>query len=129
MIKLMFCLRRLPGLTRGEFQSYWREVHAPLVRARAAVLGIERYVQCHTADDAAFAAMAQARGGHPPFDGVAELWFSEGVAPYPHEQRRQAAQDLLDDEKNFIDLPASPLFFTREHEVLGQFLDLRQGCL
>lgn len=123
----MFCLHRLAGLSRAEFQAYWRDVHAPLVRARAAVLGIERYVQCHTADDAAFAAMAQSRGGHAPFDGVAELWFSEtAVAPYSREQRRQAGQDLLDDEKNFIDLPASPLFFTRENEVLGQFMELRQ---
>ena len=31
MIKLTFCLRRLPHLTREEFQTYWREQHAPLV--------------------------------------------------------------------------------------------------
>lgn len=81
-------------------------MHAPLVRSRAVLLGIARYVQCHTANDASFAAMAQARGGHPPFDGVAELWFAEqAVSPYSREQRRQASQDLHGDEKNFIDLP------------------------
>lgn len=130
MIKLMFCLRRLPALSRAEFQAYWREVHAPLVRAHAAVLGIERYVQCHTTGDAAFASMAQMRGGPAPFDGVAELWFSDqAVAPSAREQRRQAGQALLNDEKNFIDLAASPLFFTHEHEVLRQLLDLRQGAV
>jgi hypothetical protein len=31
MIKLMFCLRRLPALDRAAFQAYWRDHHAPLV--------------------------------------------------------------------------------------------------
>ena len=31
MIKLVFCLRRQPHLSREEFQRYWRECHAPLV--------------------------------------------------------------------------------------------------
>ena len=39
MIKLTFCLRRLPHLSREEFQAYWRETHAPLVAERAEVLG------------------------------------------------------------------------------------------
>ncbi|MFT5776135.1 EthD domain-containing protein, partial [Hyphomonas sp.] len=30
MIKLSFCLRRLPHLSREDFQTYWREQHAPL---------------------------------------------------------------------------------------------------
>ncbi len=42
MIKLTFCLKRLPHLTRAEFQTYWRKVHAPLVQAPAEVLGIAR---------------------------------------------------------------------------------------
>ncbi|HEY5625473.1 MAG TPA: EthD domain-containing protein [Dehalococcoidia bacterium] len=29
MIKLVYCLRRLPELTREEFQRYWRQNHAP----------------------------------------------------------------------------------------------------
>jgi hypothetical protein len=28
MIKLVFCLRRLPHLSREEFQRYWLESHA-----------------------------------------------------------------------------------------------------
>ncbi|HBQ49001.1 MAG TPA: EthD family reductase, partial [Hyphomonas atlantica] len=48
MIKLTFCLRRLPHLSREEFQVYWREKHAPLVAKHAEVLGILRYVQNHT---------------------------------------------------------------------------------
>ncbi|RDK10123.1 EthD domain-containing protein [Cupriavidus lacunae] len=124
MIKIVFCLRRLPSLSRAEFQAYWRDMHAPLVAEHAPTLGIERYVQCHTLDDATFASFSRSRGGHPPFDGVAELWFSE-VPAGPVEERRRASQILLDDEHRFIDLPASPIFFTREHEVLKDFIDLR----
>ena len=40
MIKLTFCLRRLPHLSREEFQRYWREQHAPLVAKHAKTLGI-----------------------------------------------------------------------------------------
>ena len=36
MIKLTFCLRRLPHLSREQFQTYWREQHAPLVAKHAA---------------------------------------------------------------------------------------------
>ena len=42
MIKLTFCLKRLPHLTRAEFQTYWRDVYAPLVQTQAEVLGIAR---------------------------------------------------------------------------------------
>jgi hypothetical protein len=30
MLKMIFCLRRLPHLSREGFQCYWREQHAPL---------------------------------------------------------------------------------------------------
>ncbi|MEW6270992.1 MAG: EthD domain-containing protein [Thermodesulfobacteriota bacterium] len=43
MLKLVFCLTRLPHLSREEFQRYWRERHAPLVRSHAATLRIQRY--------------------------------------------------------------------------------------
>ncbi|MGH7820684.1 MAG: EthD domain-containing protein [Candidatus Binatia bacterium] len=37
MVKLVFCLRRLPHLSRAEFQRYWRETHGPLVRKHGAL--------------------------------------------------------------------------------------------
>lgn len=127
MIKIIFCLKRLPTMTRAEFQDYWRNVHAPLVAKRAPLLGIRRYVQAHTLDDATFVRLSQSRGGHPPFDGVAEIWFSdtpEGTL----EERRAASQELLADEQRFIDLSASPIFSTQENEVLLEFVQARIAC-
>lgn len=126
MIKLMFCLRRLPELSRAEFQDYWREVHAPLVAERAELLGIARYVQCHTADDSLAAPLALDRGDSTPFDGVAELWLQAPKPTYTQEEIRRGQLELLSDERRFIDLSASPIFFTREHEAVRAFLDTKK---
>ena len=73
MITLIFCLRRLPSLSREEFHRYWRESHAPLVAERAKVLRIARYVQHHTLSDPALIPIMGPRAVDDPFDGVAEL--------------------------------------------------------
>ena len=36
MVKLVFCLRRLPQLSLAEFQEYWLQKHGPLVRSHFA---------------------------------------------------------------------------------------------
>jgi uncharacterized protein (TIGR02118 family) len=121
VIKLTFCLRRLPHLTREEFQTYWREQHAPLVAKHAEVLGILRYVQNHTGHDALNAGMQASRGGPPSYDGVAELWFEseEAMAANTSKAAANAGAELLEDEKKFIDLANSPLWFGDEHEVVS----------
>lgn len=121
MIKLTFCLRRLPHLSREEFQRYWRETHAPLVAERAKVLGILRYVQCHTGHDALNAGAQASRSGPEAYDGVAELWFESeaALAANAGPAAAKAAAELLDDEKRFIDLANSPLWWGEEHEIVG----------
>jgi uncharacterized protein (TIGR02118 family) len=118
MIKLTFALRRLPRLSREEFQRYWREVHAPLVQKHATALRIRRYVQLHTESTELNSALQTSRGGPEGYDGVAELWWDslEDVAAATASPAGQAAgRELLEDERRFIDLARSPLFFGREH--------------
>ena len=121
-MKLSFVLRRLPTLSRAEFQSYWRETHAALVAQHAQALRIKRYVQTHTLNHPANEALRSGRGGPAEYDGVAELWWesieafaeaagtAEGIA---------AGKALLEDERRFIDLEHSPIWLSEEHEVLG----------
>ena len=119
MIKLTFCLRRRPDLSAEEFHRYWRDEHGPLVRARAAALGIRKYQQVHTLDEPDLHRSLQLRnGGSPPaFDGIAEVWvddletFRGGSGT---SEARQAAKDLLEDEANFIDLTNSPMWLGEE---------------
>jgi hypothetical protein len=80
MLRLIYCLRRKPGMSVEKFQSYWREVHAPLVLDRAKLLGVERYIQAHTDMPEVNTALQPRNGGSPePFDGVAELWFGNST--------------------------------------------------
>lgn len=121
MIKLVFCLRRLPSLSREEFQRYWLDRHGPLVRSHAAVLGIRRYVQTHTLDGPATDALRASRGGPEPYDGVAELWWDDPdalAAATATPEGRAAGAALLEDERRFIDLARSPLFVARERPVI-----------
>jgi uncharacterized protein (TIGR02118 family) len=123
MVKIVFCLRRKPGLSPQEFQDYWRTRHAPLVQERAQSLGIRRYVQSHTLYDPRLNGLAEQRGFvGEPFDGVAELWFDSGEVlhanPNAPAASLQAAKDLLTDEGNFIDLANSPILVAREIEIL-----------
>ncbi len=121
MVHLIFCLRRLPHLGREEFQRYWREQHAPLVKRHAVALGITRYVQAHTIDPALSQGIAAARQAPDPFDGVAEIWFDlqDLQKRMSTPEAMQAAMELLADERRFIDLPNSPIFFTKDHVVVS----------
>jgi uncharacterized protein (TIGR02118 family) len=121
MIKLVFCLRRREDLSREEFHRYWLEEHGPLVRSHAETLGIRRYVQVHSIDDAISLAVAGPRNPPAPYDGVAELWFDslEALAAAGStEEGRAAGAALLADEKTFIDLERSPLLLADEHAVI-----------
>jgi uncharacterized protein (TIGR02118 family) len=121
MIKLVFCLRRLPQLSREEFQRYWREQHGPLVARHADALRIRRYVQLHTRTDDVNQALRDSRGGPEEFDGVAELWWQDRedlLAAVASEAGQQAGRELLEDERRFIDLPRSPVWIADELVVL-----------
>jgi uncharacterized protein (TIGR02118 family) len=122
MLKLSFCLRRLPHLSREEFQRYWRQQHAPLVAKHREALRIQRYVQLHTADAAANALLRASRGGPEEYDGIAELWWeseADLAEATASEAGRRAGQELLEDERRFIDLARSPLWLGTEHEILA----------
>lgn len=121
MIKLTFCLHRLPHLTREQFQKYWFENHAPLVPKHREVLRIKRYVQFHSGSDAINAGIGASRQAPQMFDGVAELWWEsfEDIAANPHPDAAAAGAALLEDERKFIDLPRSPLFFGEEKVIFG----------
>lgn len=126
MAHLMFCLRRLPHLTREQFQDYWRSVHAPLVRSHAQALGLSAYVQNHALPEDANLRLARERGAPASFDGVAQLWLHERArTPEQKDAARRANAELLADERRFIDLSASPIFLVEDHEVLRLFADSR----
>jgi len=122
MIKLVFSLRRREDMTREEFQRYWREQHAPLVKRHADALKIRRYVQVHARDTDLDEAISGLRGSSPRFyDGVAELWWdslADLVTAFSSDAGQVAGRELVEDEQRFIDLPRSPIWLGEENVVI-----------
>ena len=120
MIKLTFALVRRSGFTRESFQAYWCDHHAPLVASVRDVLRIRRYVQLHSLPAEDSATLRRARGGPEGFDGVAQLWWDsledmQGAGTDP--AAAEAGRLLLEDERKFIDLARSPLWWGEEKVV------------
>jgi len=120
MIKLVFCIHRRPELSADDFKRYWIEKHALLVKKHAARLGAKRYVQSHTLEDDTNAALRASRGALEAFDGIAEVWWDSRdalAAALSRPEGQAAGAELLEDEREFIDLARSSLFLTEEHEI------------
>lgn len=119
MVKLVYIVRRRPDFTPQDFYRRWL-AHGPLVREVATAIRARRYVQSHTVDTPLNAALAGSRGMGPAYDGITEVWWdrmedlAEGLGT---PEGRAGAQRLLDDEREFIDLAASYIFLTEEHEI------------
>ena len=117
MIRLVYVIRRLANLSRQEFQDYWRNVHGPLAAKHSTALGIRRYVQTHTLDDPINDLLKEPRGTLEPFDGVAELWWNhenELAEAAAGPQGKEAAEELLEDERKFIDSSRSSIYLATE---------------
>ena len=120
MIKLVFCLRRLPHLSREEFQRYWLERHGPLVKSlRQALPQMRRYVQSHTLETPVNAAIRAGRGTGPEYDGITEVWFdsADSLLGPATAEAAAAARTLIEDEGRMLDLAACSVFVTVEHEI------------
>jgi hypothetical protein len=55
------------------------------------------------------------------YDGVAELWWDsiDDVLGSPSPERQAAGLALLEDERKFIDLSRSPLWFGEEKVIFA----------
>jgi uncharacterized protein (TIGR02118 family) len=125
MRKFVYLLRRRPDLTREAFQKYWREVHGPLVAKYADTIGLMRYIQAHTLEDAA-ARKDEIRGQLADvYDGIAELWFDPDQAKGSEAERKDANRVLSMDERNFIDFEHSSMWLANELAFVGEVVPQR----
>ncbi|TBW40404.1 ethyl tert-butyl ether degradation protein EthD [Siculibacillus lacustris] len=123
MLKLTMLATRLPDLTAAAFDRHWREVHGPLVRSHAAALRIVRYVQTAPLVDAAVQETLQTTRGCLPFtfDGMGELWWTS-LDDYRSVREtaagRTALAEVMADERRFVDLSRSLLWFGAERPMI-----------
>jgi len=120
MVKLVYVIRAREGVAPEEFYRYWREEHAPKVRAVAEVIRARKYVQSHTIDSPVNEALIASRGMSPLFEGITEVWWDsledlQQAAATP--EGAEALKMLAEDEAGFIDLARSTIFMTEEHEI------------
>jgi uncharacterized protein (TIGR02118 family) len=108
VVKLIYCITRLPGMSVEDFQRYWRETHAPIA---AAIPGVRRYVQCHTLPE------LYGRESLPSYDGAAELWFDD-LDALRAAMRSPEVEAARADERNFIDHSRVVAFITEEKPVV-----------
>lgn len=123
MLKLIMCVKRRPHLTREEFDDYWHEHHAPLVIKHSECLGIRKYIQTVTlASEVVQSALQQTRSSLTvDFDGCAELWWDNlesHLEARKTEEGLSALQELIDDEKKFVDFEHSLLWYGEERFVI-----------
>ena len=123
MLKLTFCMHRLPHLTRDEFQNYWMNQH-PLSAPRnaAEVLGIRKYVQVFSIPEEDNKQVKEIRDGADEFDGVAEIWIDDletFTTKWKTGEGKKTFESFLEDEKNFVDWERSVCFLAEEKVVLG----------
>jgi uncharacterized protein (TIGR02118 family) len=118
VLKLTFCLRRLPSLSLEEFQDYWLNKHGPLVRSLQPALGMVRYVQVHRLDSDLADGMQHVRGAPEPYDGVAELWWPDLASAERAAASPEFRVEQLNDTQQFVDVERLQGFVAEENRVI-----------
>src|ERR1022692_1646318 len=92
MVKIVYCISKLPRLSNEEFHRYWRDIHGPIA---GKIPGCRKCGETPPVP----------RGvgeREPAFDGVAELWFDDWKALEAAMATKEVAA-ALEDERKFID--------------------------
>ena len=125
MIKLVFCMRRLPHLSREDFLAYWGKKHPRAGGPDAAkLLGMKKYAQVRALPEDVNRRVAASRPGvEPEFDGIAEVWV-ESLEAYERDwnsgEGAAVFQKFLDDEANFVDWTRSVVFLAEERVLIDE---------
>ena len=105
MIKMVFLVRRRPGMDVETFQRSWRE-HSSL---SASLPGVRKYVQNH--------ATAAQDGTPPAYDGFAEMWWDD-VAAYERAVASPEMRTVAADLERFIDVQRMHAFSVDEVTIV-----------
>jgi len=109
MIKSIAVAHRKPGLTREEYNRYWKEQHGPL--AARLFPGVRKYVQNHLVD---------VPGMEYEGDGVVEMWYDD-IEAYQNAMRFLRSEEgrvLMEDGAKFAEMrPGAGLWIVEEHVI------------
>jgi uncharacterized protein (TIGR02118 family) len=113
MVKLIICASRKAGISREQFNTYWRDQHGPLVKSVSEFARhVRKYLQCHLVEDAV------PFGIPGSYDGVAELWFDSVEAASIAFREPKYLEIIRPDELKFVDPHKCITFVTEERQVI-----------
>ena len=120
IVRVFFPLRHLPDLTEEKARHYWLTQHGPIVRSFGEATGTLCYRQVHRANSTLDEGAQKARKLEvDSYLGHAEAWIDRGHAPNT-DAARQANRTFITDERNFIDMSRSTIFFGKEHSIIDR---------
>ena len=102
-VALIYFVRRRPGLRYADFETHYRERHAPLAREQHP--GVARYVQNF---------LAEPSNAVRDFDAVSELWFrSERDVRERFYRDAESERIVAEDVARFLDVRAGARVLSR----------------
>ena len=114
MVKLTICAVRKAGLTHEEFDRYWRDTHAEVIKSVPEFTRhVRRYVQCHGVEGSG------PLGGDGGYDGIAELWFDDAAAVERAVSEPRYLEVIRADEHKFVDGERCVSYLSEELEVIA----------
>ncbi len=118
--KMSWAGSSLPNLTPEQFQDHYINKHGTLVGGYADILGIHKYDQMHLIDDPLNETLRSMRGAGKPYLVSAEfIWDFKQMIPIKNAKiKKQAQEEIAEDEKRFIDFPSSAIWFANEHVII-----------
>jgi uncharacterized protein (TIGR02118 family) len=109
MVKISVLLTRRSDLSQAEFDSYWTDVHTPLLTS-VPEMGefVQRYQQQHL--------LHVAGGGLPiaPYDGIAEMWVEDIESAGKIFASDSYNTVIAQDEEHFLDRGKTVVLFSEE---------------
>jgi uncharacterized protein (TIGR02118 family) len=112
MIAMIACAKRKADMSLAEFNRYWIDKHAPLVRSVPEFMRhVRKYVQFHCDPHRPQGAPF---GGSVDFDGVGELWFDSLESMQTAFAEPRYLEVIRPDESKFLDLERCIVFITHE---------------
>lgn len=116
--KLVWVGRGLAPQTNRDFQTHYLQANGPLVSHSAGAMGIHRYLQVHTTNDALSDRLRTLRGTGLPYPVHAELTWNISDVFRSGREGSMAAAAVGQDEVEHIDFARSAIWQADEHVIL-----------
>jgi hypothetical protein len=123
-VKIYYCVRKLPELTRSQAQLHWNACHGAVSRQDIKYSVQSKYIQAHNIDSTFVDELVQKRGYQVDSDfiGHAEGWtnVTTSAPNFPEDEMAEVVAMSMDDIELFTDKTRSQLFVSKEHYVIDK---------